>query len=97
VNQIINSAWHGLSWKCRRLPAGETQLTTNGKKNGLMSYEQLHELLQMTALQTSENAKQLRASRKEHDREMKEIRAEHKRGMREIRESLNKLIKRIAS
>jgi hypothetical protein len=68
----------------------------NGKKNGLMSYEQLHELLQMTALQTSENAKQLRTSRKEHDREMKEIRAEHRKGMNDIRMELKNLIKRIA-
>ena len=57
-----------------------------------MSYEQLHELLQMTALQTAENAKhldknakQLEKSAREHDREMKEIRVE-----------LKKLIKRIA-
>lgn len=57
----------------------------NGKKPELMSYEELRELLQMTALQTAENAKQLQISRKEHDREMKEIRVE-----------LKKLIQRIA-
>jgi DNA-binding transcriptional MerR regulator len=41
----------------------------------------IREILQMTALQTAENAKQIaenakqiRASREEHDREMKEIR-----------------------
>ena len=78
----------------------------NGK--GLMSYEQLHELLQMTALQTSENAKQmdqfsrefkadLIKSRKEHDREMKAMRVLHGREMKEIRALFQKMIKRIAA
>jgi hypothetical protein len=63
----------------------------NGKHNGLMSYEQLHELLQMTATQTAENAKQitktqeqLRKSAAEHDREMKEIRALFKKMIQRI-------------
>ena len=77
----------------------------NGK--GLMSYEQLHELLQMTALQTSENAKQMTQfskefkadlvkSRKEHDREMKAIRVLHDREMKDLRGLLQKVIKHIA-
>jgi hypothetical protein len=65
----------------------------NGKKNGLMSYEQLHELLQMTALQTAENAKQI-------DRNAKQLgkyAAEHDREMKEIKALFKQMIKRIAA
>jgi hypothetical protein len=61
------------------------------KKNGLMSYAQLHELLQMTALQTAENAKQITRTQQQlsksitdHDREMKDIRLELKRMIKRI-------------
>jgi hypothetical protein len=68
----------------------------NGKQNGLMSYEQLRELLQMTALQTSENAKQIREMRKEFQDELRKSAKEHDKEMKEIRTLFKAMIKRIA-
>ena len=63
-------------------------MTSNGKKDRL---DRIEELLNMTALQTADNAKQisglakeLRSSRAEHDREMKEIRGLFKQMIRRI-------------
>jgi soluble cytochrome b562 len=64
----------------------------NGKTNGLMSYEQLHELLQMTALQTSENAKQIKQTQKQ----LRKSISDHDREMKDIRSEMKKLIQRIA-
>lgn len=68
----------------------------NGKKNGLMSYEQLHELLQMTALQTSDNAEQIKVMRKEFRDELRASAKLHDREMKDIRLELKKMIQRIA-
>lgn len=61
---------------------------TNGKKDRL---DRIEELLQTTALQTAENAKQLsmlgrhlKASRDEHDREMKELRVLFKKMIQRV-------------
>jgi hypothetical protein len=75
----------------------------NDKKNGLLSYEQLREVLQMTALQTAENAKQIMQTQQQLDKnakewrkELRESRAEHAREMKEIRVEFKKMIKRLA-
>jgi hypothetical protein len=68
---------------CRSGHKGEH--VKNGKTNGLMSYERLHELLQMTALQTSENAKQMHKYAREFQWDLKKSREEHNREMKEIR------------
>jgi hypothetical protein len=67
----------------------------NGK-NGLMSFEQLRELLQMTALQTSENADQIKVMRKEFNDELRKSRKEHDREMKEIRAAIKSMTNRIA-
>lgn len=67
----------------------------NGK-NGLMSYEQLHELLQMTALQTSENADQIKIMRKEFNDELRKSAKLHDREMKEIRAAIKSMTNRIA-
>jgi hypothetical protein len=53
-------------------------------KNGKDRLDRIEELLQMAAVQTAENAKQIALSRREHDREMKEIRALFKDMIRRI-------------
>jgi hypothetical protein len=45
---------------------------------------EIRELLQMTAMQTAENAKQLKVYAKEHNREMKEIRTLFKQMIKRI-------------
>jgi hypothetical protein len=69
---------------------------SNNGKPGLMSYEQLHELLQMTALQTVENTKRIEASRRGWKKELRESHAIHVREMKEIRIEFKKMIQRIA-
>jgi hypothetical protein len=56
----------------------------------------IEDLLRMTALQTAENAKQLKEQSLRFDRELKKSRAEHDREMKEIRVLFKQMIKRIA-
>lgn len=68
----------------------------NGKKNGLMSYEQLHELLQMNSVQIVENTKQIAKFSKEFKDDLAKSRKEHNREMKEIRAAIKSMTNRIA-
>jgi soluble cytochrome b562 len=72
----------------------------NGKKDRL---DRIEEMLQMAAVQTAENAKQLGEMRQEFRAEMREMRAERRRDraevkkdMQEIRALFKQMIRRIA-
>jgi hypothetical protein len=56
----------------------------------------IRELLQMTAVQTAQNAKERLADSRQFRLEMKQMRDEHNREMREIRVLFKRMVKRIA-
>jgi hypothetical protein len=56
----------------------------------------IRELLQMTAAQTAQNAKERLADSRQFRLEMKQMRDEHNREMREIRVLFKRMVKRIA-
>jgi septal ring factor EnvC (AmiA/AmiB activator) len=82
-------------------------MTKNGKGSDVM--DEIRETLRMAALQTTENAKQIRQNseqieqnakeiadhRREFRAELKATRAEHNREMKEIRGLFKKMIQRI--
>jgi hypothetical protein len=57
---------------------------------------EIRELLQMTALQTAKNARDLESHAREWRAEMKVMRNEHNREMREIRVLFKQMIRPIA-